>query len=161
MTSKTSSGSPGALGQKRAGTGCEYLRPELRDLKVIGVEEHVTFPKLMSRISEEGPAQHATSIFAELNGHSAFEYAKTRIGDFGQQRIDDMNNGQISMQILSLAGPVNTTLIENPTSALGIAREINNELHNVLSSNPTRFAALAELPFQAPQLAIEELRRCV
>lgn len=152
---------PDSVNEDLSGPGCRYLRPELRDLKVIGVEEHVTFPQLMARISKEEPAQHANSIFAALNSYSGFEYTKTRISNGGQQRIKDMDEGQIAMQILSLAGPVNTTHVKSPEDALEIARMINDELQKVVVSQPTRFAALAELPFQAPQLAIAELRRCV
>lgn len=38
------------------GPGVAYLRSELESLRVIGVEEHVSFPELIERIPEEGIA---------------------------------------------------------------------------------------------------------
>ncbi|CAI7580012.1 unnamed protein product [Penicillium pancosmium] len=59
-------------------------------------------------------------------------YTKGRATNTGEQRLRDMNESGVAMQILSLAGPVNY-----------------------------RFRALGELPFHAPELAATELRRCI
>ena len=142
------------------GPGSNYLRPELHDLKVVGVEEHVVFPHLMKRIPDEGMAAHAKQVFSQLVGHEAMAYARGRSNETGAQRIKDMNEGSIAMQILSLAGPVNCMQMK-PEPGWALARDINNELKTAVDANPNRFKALAELPFHAPNLAIKELRRCV
>lgn len=143
-----------------SGPGNLYLRPELHDLKIIGVEEHVTFPAILSQIPFSDQAQYSKTIFGDLSSYPAFDYAKRRVTVVDDQRIKDMNDGQIAMQILSLAGPVNSTLAE-PALGLKLAEQINDKLKEAVDRYPSRFAALGELPFQAPALALHELHRCV
>lgn len=142
------------------GPGINYLRPELQDMKIIGVEEHVIFPELTKRIPNEGLAIHAKKIFGQLVSHDALAYARGRSTNTGEQRLRDMNDGGITMQILSLAGPVNCMQMA-PEPGLELARDINNTLKQAVDAHPDRFKALAELPFHAPKLAAAELRRCV
>ncbi|KAJ5632773.1 hypothetical protein N7490_009112 [Penicillium lividum] len=142
------------------GPGMDYLRPELFDMKIIGVEEHVIFPELTNRIPDEGLAAHAKKIFRQLVYHEAMAYARGRSTDVGNQRLHDMNEGGIAMQILSLAGPVNCMQLK-PEAGLALSRDINNALKNAVDAHPNRFKAFADLPFHAPKLAIDELRRCV
>lgn len=142
------------------GPGVSYLRPELWDLKVIGVEEHVVFPELTKQIPNQGLAVHAKQVFGQLIGHQALAYSHGRSTQTGGSRIKDMDEGGISMQVLSMAGPVNCTQMEaEPGWAL--ARAINDELKKTVDEHPNRYKALGELPFQAPDLAIKELHRCV
>ncbi|KAJ5203750.1 2-amino-3-carboxymuconate-6-semialdehyde decarboxylase [Penicillium cinerascens] len=157
MASKSSSG-VGSI--NTPGPGTHYLRPELHDLKIIGVEEHVVFPKLTARIPEKVLAVHAKRVFGQLVDHEAMAYAGGSSTETGAQRLQDMNEGGIAMQILSLAGPVNCMQME-PEPGLALARDINNELKRAVDAHPDRFKALADLPFHAPKLAIEELRRSV
>ncbi|MCJ1332751.1 hypothetical protein MMC10_009445 [Thelotrema lepadinum] len=142
------------------GPGCTYLRPELHDLKVIGVEEHIVFPKLLAKIPETSAAKHVTNILKSIYSYPPFDYVKGRVDDAGAQRIKDMDEGGIAVQILSLSGAVNTTFME-PQEGLDLAREINNELKKATDRSPRRICPLAELPFQASDLAIQELYRCV
>ena len=143
-----------------SGPGTVYLRSELHDLKIIGVEEHVSFPQLLQRIPNDGPAFHARKINGEMVNHQSLAYAGGRASHLGTGRIRDMDEGGIALQILSLAGAVNSTHME-PHAGLQLARDINNELKRAVDGHPKRFVALAELPMQAPELAAAELRRCV
>jgi predicted TIM-barrel fold metal-dependent hydrolase len=160
LTNMASSTKPEIQSANTPGPGCSYLRPELRDIKVIGVEEHVVYPSLTSRVPNEGLAVHARQIFSHMVGHEALAYARGRSTQVGAQRIQDMDGGGIAMQILSVAGPVNCTLME-AEAGLALARDINDELKKAVDAHPDRYKALAELPFHAPDLAIKELRRCV
>lgn len=129
-------------------------------MKVIGAEEHITFPELMDRIPKEGAAAHAMEVFQGISSYHPFAYADGRVDNAGAQRIKDMDEGGISVQILSFTGPINTTFME-PQAGLEVAQAINNELKKAADSHGGRLFPLAELPFQDPQLAIQELRRCV
>lgn len=129
-------------------------------MKIIGVEEHVVFPELTKRIPNEGLAAHANRLFSHSREHEAMAYTRGRATEAGSQRLHDMDNSGVTMQILSLAGPVNCMQME-PEPGLQLARDINNKLKEAVDTHPTRFKALAELPFHAPSLAIGELRRCV
>ena len=157
-SSESSKPAPGPI--NTPGPGTVYLRPEVRDVKIIGVEEHIACPDLMERIPNEGLAEHAKSQFRQLLIHPAMAYAKGRVAETGQQRIKDMDEGGIAMQILSLAGPVNCMQMEAEPGA-ALARDINDRLKQAVDAHPLRYRAMAELPFHAPDLAIRELRRCV
>ncbi|GKZ37854.1 hypothetical protein AbraIFM66950_009644 [Aspergillus brasiliensis] len=142
------------------GPGSVYLRPELKDMKVIGVEEHVSFPNLLQRIPDQGVAQHARKINSEMVKHEALAYAQGRLFNVAAERLRDMDEGQIALQILSLAGAVNCTHL-SPVAGTKLAKDINDQLKAAVDTCPVRFAALAELPMHAPEAAAKELRRCV
>lgn len=99
-------------------------------------------------------------IFGEMVRHEAMSYAAGRVSDVAKQRIADMDMGGIRLQVLSVAGAVNSMHLE-PGAGLQYARDVNDSLKKAVDANPTRFVALAELPVHAPQLAISELQRCV
>ena len=129
-------------------------------MKVIGVEEHATFPELLRRIPKD---LHASQVFSARSQHPTVNYARDRASNLGERRIKDMDEGGISLQILSLVGAINSTHLAetDPQAGVQLAREINDELKKAVDANPTRFKAFAELPMHAPQEAIKELHRCV
>ncbi|KAJ6442535.1 2-amino-3-carboxymuconate-6-semialdehyde decarboxylase [Purpureocillium lavendulum] len=133
------------------GPGTSYLRSELQDLKIIGVEEHVVFPELTKVIPSSAAADHAKAT----QGHPG----KDRVPP-GALRLKDMDEGGISVQVLSFGSAVNCTHMD-AAAGYELARSINNSLKAAVDANPTRFRAFAELPLQDPALAIKELRRCV
>ena len=132
----------------------------LPELKVIGVEEHVTFPKLLAGVATDS---HSSQVFAERSKYPTVGYAKARSTNTGAQRVADMDESGVTMQILSLAGAVNSTHLTGNDAQEGVklAININNELKTAVDANPTRFRALAEIPFHNPQAAIRELYRSV
>ncbi len=143
-----------------SGPGSSYIRPELRGLTIIGVEEHTSYPELLNRIPDNDVTLHAKTIFPGISEYPLFDYTKIRLLDVDQKRITDMDQGGIAMQVLSFTGPYNTT-VADPSTGIEVARAINDELKKAVDLHPKRFAAFAELPFQAPELAIDELHRCV
>ena len=142
-----------------AGPGTTYFRPEALNIRTIGVEEHIAFPHLMARIPKDS---QSSEILQSMMGHPSMTYVKGRSTDGGEQRITDMDQGGVAVQILSLAG-LNVTLLADtdPTGAVELAKEINNELKKVVDSKPTRFKAFAELPMHDPDASVAELHRCV
>lgn len=143
-----------------SGPGNIYLRPELKNIKIIGVEEHVLFPDITKDIPSSGAAGYAKATLAKLLDHEALVYARGRTTDVSTQRLKDMDEGGIAVQVLSFGSAVNTTHAD-PETGLRMARQINDRLKQAVDANPTRFRALAELPAHDPKLAVEELRRCV
>ena len=140
------------------GPGTIHMRPELHDMKVIGVEEHTTFPSLLKRLPKDG--RHSAQVYAEIIEHPSLAYAKGRTADLGTQRLKDMDEGGISIQILSLGGSNNSMLLPG-AEGVRLAQDINNELKKAVDAHPTRFKALAELPLHQPEEAIKELYRAV
>ena len=145
---------PGPISTK--GPGTIYLRPELRDLKIIGVEEHVSFPELTKIIPRDS---FSATVFQTLIEHESLAYAHGR-HSAGQQRIKDMDEGGVAFQVLSLSGAIGPMMLD-PDSGVNLAVRINNELKVAVEKYPNRFAALAELPMHVPEAAVQELHRCV
>ena len=140
------------------GPGTVHLRPELHDMKVIGVEEHTTFPTLLARLPKDNG--HASEVYAEIIEHPSLSYAKGRTADLDHQRLKDMDEGGIAIQILSLGGSNNSMLLPC-VEGVRLAQDINNELKKAVDKYPTRFRALAELPMHQPEEAVKELHRAV
>ncbi|MCJ1401527.1 hypothetical protein MMC11_004742 [Xylographa trunciseda] len=142
------------------GPGTTYFRPEARSIRCIGVEEHIVFPQLMSRIPKD---PYYSAIMKSMMGHPSMTYVNGRTTNGGEQRIKDMDEGGIAVQILSSAGMPNCTHLadSDPEAAVELSKGINNELKKVVDSNPTRFKAFAELPMHDPKASVAELHRCV
>lgn len=70
-----------------------------------------------------------------------------------------MDAAGIDMQVLSLNAP--GVEQAETAEAISVAREANDFLAEAIKNNPTRFAGLAALPIQAPEQAVDELRRRV
>ncbi|KAK5064486.1 hypothetical protein LTR84_000319 [Exophiala bonariae] len=80
----------------------------------------------------------------------------SKLLELGPKRLASMNNGKVSIQVIS-----------HRPNTLAIPPEIctatNNELYDAIqnSPDPTRFAAFAMLPTAYPDAAAKELKRCV
>ncbi|CAG8579384.1 6664_t:CDS:2 [Acaulospora colombiana] len=48
-----------------------------------------------------------------------------------------------------------------PQHTLELARYLNDHIAQVCSENPKRFVGLATVPMQSPDLAVQELKRCM
>jgi aminocarboxymuconate-semialdehyde decarboxylase len=64
------------------------------------------------------------------------------------------------MQVLSTV-PVMFSYWAKPEDAVDLARFLNDHIAEVVRAYPTRFAGLATIPLQSPDLAARELERCV
>ena len=143
-----------------AAPGISYFRSELENLKIIGVEEHSFFPNLISHFPNDGACAHPKTMLEDLRRGSANVEKVHRLVDLGEGRIKDMNRFGVSMQVLGFTGGLNSTHLE-PEAGMILSQQVNNGHYEAVKANPTRLAALAELPVHAPELAIQELRRCV
>lgn len=75
-------------------------------------------------------------------------------------RIEDCKRSGVNIQVLSTV-PVMFSYWAEPLHALDLSRYLNDDLAKVVKSNPSRFVGLGTIPLQAPELAIQELERCV
>ena len=74
--------------------------------------------------------------------------------DLGEMRLKAMDDSGVSMQIVSHAP--NFLALDLATCV-----KVNNELHNLIKSQPGRFRGFATLPMAYPEAASGELRRCI
>jgi gamma-resorcylate decarboxylase len=81
--------------------------------------------------------------------------------DVGQYRLPEMDRCGIDMQIVSLTAD-GVQAEPDCGRAVDIAKRANDALaEGFLASHPSRFAGLAAVPLQNPELAADELRRAV
>ena len=76
-----------------------------------------------------------------------------------KRRIEEMDATGVSMQVLSTV-PVMFSYWAKPHDALDLSRFLNDHIAEIVREYPTRFAGLATIPLQDPDLAARELERC-
>lgn len=87
-------------------------------------------------------------------------WMETRISDYTEKRLEDMDANGIEMQVLSLTVPGIQGIID-PAVAVTQAKYVNEFLAELIARHPNRFAGFASLPTQDPKEAADELERAV
>ena len=83
-----------------------------------------------------------------------------RLLDLGDERLDGMARNGIEFAILSLNSP-GAQAIPDKAEALRIAMRANDTMADAVFAHPDHYAAFAALPMHDPDVASEELTRCV
>jgi predicted TIM-barrel fold metal-dependent hydrolase len=84
---------------------------------------------------------------------------RERLLDLGDGRIAAMDEGDVQVQVLSLAALDFAKLSAADESA--IMRSVHDEVAEAVSAHPERFAAFATPGLKRPEKAVKELERCV
>lgn len=112
----------------------------------IGLEEHFAVKETLNDSQQFMP-----DVWPEL---------RSRLLDFHEKRLGLMDKYGIQMMILSLNAPT-VQAIPNVKRAIELSRTANDFLAEQVHKRPDRFAAFAALPMQDPEVAAQELTRCV
>ena len=112
-------------------------------LPLITLEEHYLSKAARSAVSDD-----------ELGLNEFPSKVASNLMDLGAQRIKDMDEGGVTIQVIS----------HNPAFGfpkLKVCQAANNQLFQAAEENANRFAGFAIIPMNQPQDAVLELRRCV
>lgn len=77
-----------------------------------------------------------------------------------EARMRECDRDGIDVQVLSTV-PVMFSYWAKPDDALDLSRYLNDHIAEVVRRYPARFQGLGTIPMQAPELAADELERCV
>ena len=113
----------------------------------VALEEHFAIPETLQDSAGFAPE----ADWPELKG---------RLLDIQERRLKEMDAHGIEMMLLSLNAPA-VQAIADTEKARDIARRSNDFMAEQIARQPKRFAGLAALPMQTPELATRELTRCV
>lgn len=119
----------------------------------IGLEEHVWTQELLEALEAQPASRRDDSLAMHLTTIAS------GLLDFGEQRLQRMDEAGIDMQVLSMSTPATQSLL--PADAVALARDANDQLADAVRMHPDRFAAFATLPTPDPNAAAAELRRSV
>lgn len=75
-------------------------------------------------------------------------------------RLNDMRRYAIDTQVLSI-NPPGIDRILNREESYRLCRVINDSLAEIVSSHPSSFMGLASIPFNDPELAVDEIKRSI
>lgn len=125
-------------------------------MRIVTLEEHCTFPDIAARISPD--VIRARGLTPGGIPIPAVD-RREQLRDVGEGRLADMDAAGITLQVLSIA-QAGAELLPGQEGA-GLAREINDRLAETVARHPNRYAAFTHLPTSAPELAADELERCV
>ena len=120
-------------------------------MRIVTLEEHVTFPQLTAKIPADKLPPHGIS-------QSPFVQRVSKLlAEVDGERLQSMDSNGISVQVLSVVGPGADLL--DPTEGPRFALEYNNMLAAEIAKHPARFKAFAHLPISNPGAAADELER--
>ena len=103
--------------------------------------------------------------FISLWGHYAGNltdrplFIRERLPDMGERRIKDMDDTGIARQILLLTSP--GVQVFDRDTAVGLARDSNDQLEEAVRKHPDRYTGLAAFAPQDPAEAAREIERSV
>ena len=121
-------------------------------MRIVALEEHISFPSFAAELNPEqvarrgGSAGGAGPLRAELE-------------DVDKLRIPSMDENGITVQVLSVPGP-GAAMVET-NAAPDYAKRYNDAVAAAARKHPGRLLAFAHLPLITPEAAADELERCV
>jgi 2,3-dihydroxybenzoate decarboxylase len=119
-------------------------------IRKIALEEHFMAPGF----------EAYSKIFTKHMDAAAQSYLASRLGDFDELRIAEMDKAGIDYAVLSQTGP-SVQGEADLNTAVRRATENNDFLAKQIQRHPKRFGGFASLAMQSPKAAADELTRAV
>lgn len=124
-------------------------------MRIVTIEDHFVTPMF---VAKHPPAGQAGPMLAARSHQIGVDIA-TELLDLTGTRIKAMDAAGIDLQVASLTMPGCEAF--DAATAIPIATDTNDRLHDAVKAHPTRLAGFAALPTASPAAAAKELERCV
>jgi len=121
---------------------------------LVALEEHTITPAIAAAWQDLEEGNSASYLDQPVLGA-----IRDRLLELGEQRLRDMDDQGVDVQVLSITTPGVQNL--DGVRAVPLARQANDLLADVVAGRPHRFEAFATLPTTDPRAAADELRRAV
>lgn len=138
-----------------------------KKIRRIATEEAFSIPEVAAALRDvaRSPSQSADMILvkriydAPANDKSALGVMKSRLIDLEDERLRDMDENGVDVQVLSLTAP--GVQMFDADTATELAALANDRLAEVIQRHPGRFAGLAAFAPQSPKRAAKEMDRAI
>jgi predicted TIM-barrel fold metal-dependent hydrolase len=124
--------------------------------RVITLEDHFSTP--MDRGLVPKATGSRASMLKQLDERVGFRLDDGLL-DLGDMRLEHMDRAGIDFQVISLTQPGPQGY--DAATAIPMARDANDRLHEAIRRHPTRFGGFAALPTPDPAESVKELERAV
>lgn len=135
---------------------------------VIDFHAHITIPEVVAfsrpytvaAASENMPVDPRITEAAKEAQKKWGLAARSRMADY-DLRLREMDKAGVDMQVLTHSLVVQFTYWATPEESLKMERLGNDRMAEIVAGHPDRFIGLGGVPLQSPELAIQELERCM
>jgi uncharacterized protein len=122
-------------------------------MKIVALEEHIVTPGVLEAWARVPTAKE------DGVDHAGEGTLAEKLADVGEQRLRDMDDAGVDVQVLSVTTPGVQNLAAE--DAPRVAREANDAIAAAVARHPDRFEGFATLPTPDPAAAADELRRAI
>ncbi|WP_313513119.1 amidohydrolase family protein [Pseudomonas sp.] len=119
-------------------------------MRKIALEEHIIFPEFIDYLAET-KQNILSSLFDKVVG---------ALSDFGDRRLEMMDQNGVDYVVLSISGP-GVQIEPDTATAIRLSHLANDRLAAEIQKRPTRYGGFAHLALQDPKGAADELERCM
>lgn len=126
-------------------------------MKRIAIEEAMFYPQINALRADWAKRENAPDCIDKdflIN-----EVGRQLAAPLDSFRIPQMDAAGIAMQVLSSGSP-GVHACADADQAVALAREMNDQIHDVMQRFPDRFGGFCALPTQDPDAAAKEMERC-
>jgi uncharacterized protein len=127
--------------------------------RIVGVEEHVVFPELTSRLPEEAVINRGYLSRDKPYGGGALldKAAAAMVGT--EDRLKQLDAAGLTVRVFSY--PMAGADLLRPREAMQWAKDMNDQIANRIAAHPSRYAGFAHLPLTDPDASADELERAI
>lgn len=131
--------------------------------QVVDVHAHVVVPEVYAETAPHSIFTRLPPGASDAVRQAAAERGTRVVAEMAEytNRLSAMDKMGVDVQVISPSLVHQNTDFAEPATALALCRKTNDSLARGIRTAPERFRGLGMVPLHAPELAAEELDRCV